>query len=152
MTRGARRHRRSLRRAPMIDVTHLVHAADRAARRAALLRQKLTLYICGLIPSQRYSGIPALLAAVVHQPVLADVQIPPPRSTTPVVRLPIGDRLLKVIEPRVAPSCQIPHLGPHPALSLAKRLQLTAAIMDDPDRRTESQRQCTLTHRQSIVG
>src|SRR5271154_2117540 len=125
----------------MIDVAHLMHATDRATRRAALLRQKLPLYIRGHIPRQRNPGISPLLTAVVHQPVLADIQIPSTRAAPPVVRLPIGDRLLEVIEPRVAPACQIPYLVPNPALRRTQWLQLPAAVMDNPNRRAETQPQ-----------
>ena len=91
----------------MVDIAHLVHATDRAVRRAALLRQELPLHIRRHVARQRNPRIPALLGAIVHQPELADVQIPPARPAAPVIRLPVRDRLLKVIEPRVAPPRQL---------------------------------------------
>src|SRR5580658_2341934 len=100
----------------MVDVAHLMHTANRTARRTALLCQKLPLHIGSLIPRQRHPWIPALLAAIVHQPVLADIQISPTRATAPVIRLPVGNRLLEMIEPRITPPRQVPHLVPNPAL------------------------------------
>src|ERR1700761_7769108 len=141
IARSPRRHRRGLRRAPVIDVAHLMHTTNRAARSAALLRQKLPFHISCLVLRQRYRRIPTLLAAIVHQTVLADIQVPPARPASPVVRLPIGDRLLEVIEPRIAPPRQVPHLVPNTALRIAQRLQLPTAIMNNSNRRTESQPQ-----------
>jgi len=83
----------------VVDIAHLMHATDRAVRRAALLRQELPLHIRRHVSRQWNPRIPTLLAAIVHQPKLADVQIPSTRSAAPVVRLPIGNRLLEVIEP-----------------------------------------------------
>ena len=49
----------------------------------------------------RNARIPALLAAIVHQPVLADVQVARPRPAPPVVRPPLHNRFLKLVELRV---------------------------------------------------
>src|SRR5260370_12456876 len=118
-TRRPRSDRSLLWSTPVVDITHLMHAGDRAVRRAAVLRQELALHIRRLIPRQRNPGIPALLAAIVHQPELADVQIPSTCPAAPVICLPIGNRLLEVIEPRVAPPCKLSYLVPDPALRLA---------------------------------
>src|SRR5260370_17848443 len=151
MPRGSRCHARSLTRSPMIDVAPLMHASDRAPRRTPLLRQKLPLPIRRLIPSQRHPRISTLLTAVVHQSVLADIKIPSTRAATPVIRLPIGNRLLKVIEPRVAPPRQVANLVPYSALLRTHRLQLSASIMNNPDARIEPQPHHPLTHPHRIV-
>src|SRR5271167_2120431 len=107
-----------------------MHATDRAAWRAALLCHKLPLDISSRVLGQRNRRISTLLAAVMNQPVLADIQIPSTCTAPPVIRLPIGNRLLKVIEPRVTPPRQVPHLVPHAALRRTQRLQLPASVMN----------------------
>src|ERR1700735_4092872 len=103
IARSSRGHRRSLRSTPVIDVAHLVNTTDRAARSATLLRQKLPLHISRLVLRQRHRRTPTLLAAIVHQTVLADIQVPPARPAPPIIRLPIRNCFLEVIEPRIAP-------------------------------------------------
>src|ERR1019366_4893552 len=78
------RRRRSLRRAPGIEDRYLVHARYRAMRRARLLRMELTAYIGKRVFLQRNARIPALLRPVMHQPVLANVEVARPGATTPL--------------------------------------------------------------------
>src|SRR5689334_11676789 len=96
-----------LRSAPVVDVADLVHAADGAARAAGLLCQELALYIGGGVLRQRSRGEAALLAAVVHQTVFADVEIASTGAAAPVVGLAVRNRFLKVVEARVAPARQL---------------------------------------------
>src|SRR5271154_942414 len=102
MRRSTGSRKRFLWSTPVIDIAHLVHAADSAVRSAGLLGQELPLHIRRHVTRERDPRIPALLRAIVHQPELADVQIPPARPATPVICLPVGNSLLKMIEPRVA--------------------------------------------------
>src|SRR5260370_20815242 len=90
--------KRRLRSPPVVDIAHLVHTTNRAVRSTRLLRQELPLHIHRPVLPQRNPRIPALLRAVMHQPKLTDVQIPSTRPAAPVVRLPVRNRLLKVIE------------------------------------------------------
>jgi hypothetical protein len=66
-----RANRAGLRSPPVVDMADPVHAPNRAIRRAALCRQKLPLHIRRRIVRNRHARIPALLAAIVHQPVFA---------------------------------------------------------------------------------
>ena len=100
----------------IINKRNLMHAAHRAVRRAALLRQKLPLQIRLRVLRQRHPRIPALLRAVMHQPVLADVQEPRPRAAPPVIRLAVRNVLLEVIEPRIILLLPRAHFRPDPAL------------------------------------
>src|ERR1019366_463351 len=101
--RAAGSYLRRLRSPPVVDVAHLVHATDGAVRRATLLGQELTLHVRPAVLSQWNARIATLLRAVMHQPELADVEITPASAAPPVIRLPVGDRFLKMVEPRVAP-------------------------------------------------
>jgi len=93
---AARRNRLGLRRAPMVDVADPVYAADGAVGRAALGGQKLPLHIGRGVIGNRHARIAALLAAIVDQPVLADIQIARTCAATPVVGPPLRNRLLNL--------------------------------------------------------
>src|SRR5450432_876557 len=95
-----RTRRLRLRRPPMVDVTDPVHAPYRAIRRATLGGEKLPLHVGRCVLANRNPRVPALLAAVVHQPVLADIQVPRPRPAPPLVRPPLRNRSLKLVELR----------------------------------------------------
>ena len=54
--------RNRLRRTPVIDVTHLVHARDRTVGRAALFRDELALHVLTHVLRNRHAGVAALLS------------------------------------------------------------------------------------------
>ena len=116
------RYGRVLRGAPVVDIAHLMHAADGATGRAALLGEELALYVSRLISRERNARISTLLAAIVRQTELADLEVASACTAAPVVRLPVGDRLLEVIESRVTATGKLSHLVPDGAFGLAKRL------------------------------
>src|ERR1700683_123972 len=91
----------TLRHAPGVHRRYAVHAADRAVRRARLRRGELAPEIVDRIRLERHTRGPALLRAVVHQPALADVQIPSARAAPPVVGLAVGQIVLKVRDSRI---------------------------------------------------
>src|ERR1700743_291940 len=105
-TMPARRDRSRLRRAPMVDVAHLMHAADGAVRRAGLRGKELPLHVLGSVFAQRNARKTALLRAVMHEAVFADVEVARTRPAAPVVRQALRNRLLKLIEARVAAPLQ----------------------------------------------
>ena len=82
-----RRWSRALRRAPRVDHRNLMHARHGAARRAALFRDE---FAANVVPCtrQRLAGIAALLRAVVHQAVFADVEITRAGAALPLVLEP----------------------------------------------------------------
>ena len=69
---------------PVVDNGHPLHATDRACRSARLLREVLPLDIRDGITLQRNSRMAALLRAVVHQPVLANIEVAGAGSALPV--------------------------------------------------------------------
>ena len=73
-----------LRIAPEIHIRNLVHARDRAQRRAALLGQVLAADVGDRVFSERLAGIAALLRAVMHQTVFAHIQVARPGPAAPV--------------------------------------------------------------------
>ena len=65
----------SLRRTPKIHEGRLVDAAHRAIRRAIFLGSEFVLHVFRGVLRQRNPGKAALLRAVMHQPVLADIEV-----------------------------------------------------------------------------
>src|SRR6187402_1085203 len=110
-----------------------MHATDGAVRSAALFGEELPLYICSGVLRQGRSRVSALLRTVVHQTVLADVEVTSTRAATPVIRHTVGNLLLKSVEARVRAARQVSHLLPDAALFAAKRAKLTGAIVNDAD-------------------
>src|SRR6185437_7831608 len=82
---AARRDGAGLRRAPVIDVADLVNATDRAVGRAAFSGDKLALHVGAGVFRNGHARRSALLRTVVHQPVLADVEIARTGAAAPVV-------------------------------------------------------------------
>src|SRR6185312_5144673 len=142
---------RGLRCAPVIDVTDLVYAADRAIWGAAFLGQELALHVALLVIRNRHTGITALLAAVVHQAELADVKIAAARPASPPVGLAVGDGFLEMVEARIAAPRQPPHLVPDRTLLIPQWFQLTAAVVNDADGRGKSQRKRALADGQRVL-
>src|SRR5215472_523459 len=70
------RHRlQRLRRTPVIQHSHLLHAGNGALRRAKLRSIKFAVSHLGRVLRQWYPRIAALLRAPVHQSILANVEI-----------------------------------------------------------------------------
>src|SRR5690349_2443498 len=128
-----------------------MHAADRAAWSAALLRQELALHVLGRVLRQRNAGMAALLAAVVHQPILADVQVPTASTAAPVIGLAVRNGFLKMIEPAVAAPRHGTYGVPYLALSIAQRLQLSRAVVNDADGRAEAHRKRPLADDARVI-
>src|ERR1700761_9717179 len=101
-----------LRGAPVVDVADLVHAGDGAVGSAALLGEELALHALGGVVGDGDCRIAALLAAVVHQAVFADVEVARACAAAPVVGLAVGDGFLKVVEARVGAPREAPDLVP----------------------------------------
>ena len=99
-----------LRRAPVVDVADAVDAADGAVGRAAFGGQELALHVGGGVFGDRHAGVAALLGAVVHQAVLADVEVARTGAAAPVVGPPLRDRFLELVELRVVGLLPVAHL------------------------------------------
>src|SRR5271168_465620 len=116
-----------------------MHARHGAMRRARLFSHELTAYIVASIGCERNSGITALLRAVVHQAVFADVEVARAGAAAPVVGLALGNVVLKSVDAGEAAFFQRLHFVIDAAFFLAQRLQLAAAVVNDADGRSESQ-------------
>src|SRR6185295_10583829 len=81
------------------------------------------------------AGRAALLRAVMHQPVLADVEVARARAATPLVLLARGEVVLEPPQTRVLGLRDALQLVVDLALALAQRLQEAVAVVDDADRR-----------------
>src|SRR5271166_203053 len=86
---GGRRRRSAgfecLRRTPEIDGGNLMNAGNRAVGSAAFLRQKFAPKVGLAVLLKGNARIAALLRTVVHQPVLANVQIARAGAAAPIV-------------------------------------------------------------------
>src|SRR5208282_217312 len=110
-------------------------------RRAGFLGHVLAAYVLHGVFFQRNSRIAALLGAIMHQTVLADVQVTGPGAAAPLVGAPLGDVVLEAIDAGEAALLHRLHLVIHAALVFSQWLQLSTAIVNDADGRTEAQRQ-----------
>ena len=114
-----------LRRSPRIEDRDLMHALTHGAvGRTWLLGIKLAPQIADRIFLQRNSRISALLRAVMHQAILANVEITRPGAAPPLIRPPQRDIVLKGINAREAAFFQLLHLVVHAPFFIIQRLQL----------------------------
>src|ERR1700685_619233 len=135
--RGPRFER--LRRAPEIHRRGLMHAGHRATRSTALLREKFAVALLVSVLRQRNAGVAALLRAIMHQTILANVEIARAGATSPVVLQALGDVVLELIDAREGLLAQRHDLFENFLLARAQRLQLAVVVMENSDGRSESQ-------------
>src|SRR5215475_948626 len=112
----------ALRGSPEVHRRHAVDAADRAVRRAPLRREELALDVFDRVGVEGHAGKTALLGAVVDQTVLADVEIPGAGAAPPLVRLAVGELLLKIRNPGIEVLEHLPRsvdCGRHVVVDLA---------------------------------
>ena len=151
--RGSRRlPRNCLRSAPEIHVRGVVHARHRTAGRAGFLGDKLAPYVVDRVFIERLSGVAALLRAVMHQPVLAYIEVAGAGPAAPVVLPAVRDIILEKIQLPVAAAAEFLRLEIDGALVLSQRTKLAVAIMDDPDCRGKSQFNGTPADCQGVLG
>src|SRR6266566_3366596 len=93
------RRGRLLRRPPSIKYRNLVHAGNRTMRRARLLSHILAADVFYGVLLEWNRRIAALLRAVVHQPVFADVEISRTCPAAPGVRTAQSYIVLKRVDP-----------------------------------------------------
>src|SRR5579863_4417766 len=140
-----------LRSAPGIEDGHLMHAGNRAMRSAGFLSNVLATDVLQGIFLQRNPRIAALLGAVVHQTILADVQVTRPSAAAPLVRASLGDIVLEAIDAGEAALLHRLHLVIHPLLFFHEWLQLSTAVVNNADGRTEAEFQRPLANGQGIL-
>src|SRR5580700_2454767 len=108
-------------------------------RRAALFGKIFAAHVVPGVRRQRYRRITALLRAVVHQPVLANVEITRPGAAAPFVRQPLRNIVLEGVDTGEAALLPRLHLVVNPPLFLVERLHLSAAVVNDSNGRAETQ-------------
>src|ERR1700685_593439 len=128
-----------------------MHARNRAVGRASFFRKKFAANVVARITGQRHARIPALLRAVMHQPVFANIEISRTGAASPLVGQALRNVVLKSVDARKAALLPRLHLVINAPLFLAQRLHLPAAIVYDADGRTESQRNRALANSQRIL-
>src|SRR5215475_10145870 len=110
LRRWRSRRRRPLRITPKVKDGHLVHAGNGAVRRAGLLGEILAPHMFPRVLLKGNAGIAALLGAVVHQPVLADIEIASARPAAPLVGARERNVVLKPVDAREAALFERLHL------------------------------------------
>ncbi len=118
---------------------------------ARFLRYKFAAYIPGRIFLQRDGRVPTLLRAVVHQPVLTDVEVTSSGAAAPLVGTPQRDVVLESIHPRKAALLHRFHFLVNTPLLVAEWLQLSFPVVDDPNRRAEAQLHRSLSNDQCVL-
>src|SRR5690349_17208556 len=99
----------------------------------AFFGEKFPAHIGGGVLVKRLGRIAALLRAVVHQPILTDVQIARSCAAAPLVRFAVSNGVLEMIEARVVLLPKRIHHPVHLARLGLQRLELTAAVVNDSD-------------------
>ena len=126
-------------------------AAHGAVRGAGFLGQVFAADIFDRVFFERRAGVAALLRAVVHQAVLADIHVAGAGAALPVIGLALRDGVLEKIEPREVPILHRLHLVIDLALLLAQRTKLAVAIVNDADRGGEAELDGAAADHQSVV-
>ena len=86
-----------------------------------------------------------------HQPVFANIEISRTGAASPLVGQALRNVVLKSVDARKAALLPRLHLVINTAFFVAQRLHLPAAVMNDADGRTESQRNRALANSQRIL-
>src|SRR5438270_4296101 len=128
-----------------------MHTRNRAVRRASFFRQVFAADISDRVLLKWNSWIAALLRAVMHQPVLADIQITGAGAASPLVRLPEGDVVLKRINPGEAAFFKRLHLVIDTTFFIRQRLQLSIAIVNNSNRGAKSKLQRAFSDGECIL-
>src|SRR5215472_5777527 len=117
--------------APEVDQRRLVYARDGAVGRAGFLGAEFAADDSNRVVGQRDARVSALLRAIVHQPILADVKIAGSGAASPVVGLTPRNVVLKLVETGIAGLAHLLHLGEHALGFVIERAQLARTVMDD---------------------
>ena len=108
-------------------------------RRAGFLAHVLASNIVHSVGLKWSSRIAALLGAIVHQPVLADVEVTRPGTAAPLIWPPLRNVVLETINAGEAALLHRLHLVIHPLFFFREGLQLPTAVMNDANGRAETQ-------------
>src|ERR1700728_1564610 len=120
-------------------------------RCAAFFGEVFATHVVARVSRQRYAGIATLLRTVVHQPVLADVEITCSGAAAPVVGKTLRNIVLEGVDAGEAALLPRFHLVVDAALFVIQRLYLTAAVVNDSDGRAETQFHGALSDRERVL-
>src|SRR5580704_589420 len=104
---------------------------------ARLLRFELAAHIGQRIFLQGNPRIAALLGAVMHQPLFANIKVARSRTAPPLIRTPQRYVVLERIHSCETALLQILHLVINALLFFIQRLNLPRAVMNNSNRRAE---------------
>src|SRR5271154_1290072 len=127
-----------------------MNAGNGATRGAALLGEEFAVALFVGVLGQRNAGVAALLRAVMHQTVFADVKITRSGATPPVILLPFGDIVLELIDAREGLLAQRHDFFENFLFARPQRLQLAVVIVQNPDRGSKSQLYGAVRNGQSV--
>src|SRR5271169_5690655 len=108
-------------------------ATNRAVRRAGLFGEEFALEVGLGVLGQWHAGEAALLRAVVHQAVLADVEVARSGTAAPVVGLSVSDGFLELVEAGIIALLPVAHLEVNATFFVLERLELAVPVVDDSD-------------------
>lgn len=117
----------------MIDDRNLLNAANRACRSARLFRKVFALDVGECVFLERYSGIAALLRAVMHEAVFTNVEVTGAGAAAPVVRFSVRKVVLEPIEPAITLFAVVFDLAIDALFALVQRLHGAGAVVNDPE-------------------
>src|SRR6185312_14946368 len=138
--------------APKVHHRGVMHARHRAVGRARLGAAVLPPDVRDRVLGQRDTGMAALLRAVMHQAVFADVEVAAAGAALPAIGLGLGDVVLKLVEPREAALPQPLHLLIDGRFLGRERQQLAMAVVDDPHRGNKTKVHRALRDGERILG
>src|SRR5215472_6751228 len=150
--RRGRNRIESLRRTPSVDRRNLVDTRNGASRRAAFFRQEFAPPLCLGVLLERNAWIAALLRAIMHQAILADVEITRSGATPPIILAPCGDVVLKSVDARKRALAHRHNLFEDFSFARPQWAQLAAAIVNNSDRGRESKLLGSMRNGERIFG
>ena len=122
-----------LRAAPTIEDGDLMDAGNGAMRRARFFGVVLAVAAFGGVFRERNSRIAALLGTVVHQSVLADIEITRAGAAAPSVFASGGDIVLEGIDAREGAFAEGHDFLENGTFVGVEGTELAVAVMDDAD-------------------
>ena len=108
-----------------------MHARNCAVRGAAFLGKKFALATLQRVIGERYAWVAALLRAVMHQAVFADVEVARTRAAPPVVFEALRNIALKFVNAREGLLTQRHNLVKNLLLARTEGFQLAVMVVDD---------------------
>jgi len=127
-----------------------VHAGHGAARGAGFFGKEFAVTLLVGVLHDRNAGIAALLRAIVDQAVFADVEIARAGTAAPIVFLAARDVVLEFVDAREGLFFQRDNFLENFLLARVQRFELAVVIVQDADRRGESQSHGAVRYGQGV--